>query len=173
MSEIRIIDTAAGRACLKRTARKTLAISVLAVGNVTGRMAWGALQDRFGARPTTLLSLGLTALSLLLMLPARGQASLFLGAAGFLGFCYGGALSLYAAQAAHVYGNHVVGRVYSTAMLAHGLAAIAGPALGGLLVDATGDFTVTLLLAALVAAAGVAGYGAFTGTGHQTAQTAA
>lgn len=34
MSEIRTIDTAAGRACLKRTARKTLAISVLPDGSL-------------------------------------------------------------------------------------------------------------------------------------------
>lgn len=140
----------------------TLAISALAVGNVSGRILWGAIQDRIGPRPATLLSLGLITLSLLSLLVARGHAGAFLVQSVFVGFCYGGSLSLYAAQTAATYGAERVGSVYSLAILFHGVAAIIAPAVGGQGFDRTGSFALPILLAAAVGLAGLAGYAALT-----------
>jgi MFS transporter, OFA family, oxalate/formate antiporter len=140
------------------TAAAALAISALAVGNVSGRILWGAVQDRIGPRPASLLSLASIALSLLALLVGRGNTTAFLAESVFAGFCYGGSLSLYAAQTAAVYGAERVGTVYSLVMLSHGAAALLAPAAGGIGFDLTGSFAAPILLASATACTGFAGY---------------
>lgn len=136
----------------------TASISALAAGNITGRMAWGALQDRWGAGRITVLSLLGCGASVLLLAAAGGRGPAFLAAAALVGFCYGGTLSIYAAQAAHLYGVHAVGSVYAAALLLHGAAALAAPPLAGWLVDRTGGYGWPIALAAATGAAGAWGY---------------
>lgn len=136
----------------------TLAISLFALGNILGRLAWGALQDQWGARRTALLSLALIALSPLLFLVHRSGLQAFGWASAFCGFCYGGSLALYVAQAAATYGSRNVGSVYPWALLAHGAAAIVGPFVGGGCVDLSGSFVSSLVLAFALGATGLIAY---------------
>jgi OFA family oxalate/formate antiporter-like MFS transporter len=129
------------------------AIGSLAVGNATGRIAWGWISDRIGypAIPGSLLFLCLALCSLF----AAGVAPVaFVIAAGLVGFGFGACFVLYAAQVATLYGVFEVGRLYPLLFLTYGLAGIGGPLLGGLLHDWTGSYMAPISVSAVVAAAG-------------------
>ena len=76
----------------------------------------------------------------------------------FLGFCYGGSLSLYAAQAAQHFGVRQFGSTYPIVVLGHGAAALTGPAIMGWTRDLTGSFNTGIILIVVVGVAGIAGY---------------
>jgi len=137
-------------------ATATLAISALALGSFTGRIAWGAFQDRMGTRRATLLSLGMVGVSLLALFAGRGSGTAFLIQSVFVGFCYGGSLALYTSQISVFYGSAQFGRIYSLVIQAHGLAAIIAPATGGAGFDLLGGMDAPIGLAAGVAFAGLA-----------------
>jgi MFS transporter, OFA family, oxalate/formate antiporter len=131
----------------------TAAISTLAVGNAAGRLTWGSIHDRLGSKvlPVSLLFIGAAVAGMLLV---GHVANSLLVLSLLVGFGYGAALVLYAAQAAQVWGPAHVGRVYPMIMLFHGGAAMLGPALAGHIVDVTGSYGPALILAAAVAALG-------------------
>lgn len=138
------------------------AIGILGAGNASGRIGWGALQDRFGFRVTTLTCLSLAALASGLFLLVRDNGWVFVAISGFLGFCFGGSLSLYAAQSAQHFGILRFGSTYPVVMLAHGAAALTGPTIMGWTNDLTGSFSTGILIAFAVGIAGVVGYAWFT-----------
>jgi OFA family oxalate/formate antiporter-like MFS transporter len=142
-----------GIACGLSSEAAAAAISALAVGNATGRIAWGWISDRIGypAIPGSLLFLCLALCSLF----AAGVAPVaFVIAAGLVGFGFGACFVLYAAQVATLYGVFEVGRLYPLLFLTYGLAGIGGPLLGGLLHDWTGSYMAPISVSAVVAAAG-------------------
>ncbi len=129
------------------------AISALAVGNTTGRIAWGWIFDRIGypAIPGSLLFLGI---ALGTLIAAGVSPVAFVVAAILVGFGFGACFVLYAAQVAARYGGSEVGRVYPLLFLAYGVAGISGPLLGGMLHDWTGSYLWPITVSAAVAAAG-------------------
>ncbi len=131
----------------------TLGISFFALGNTFGRLAWGGLFDRYGSPliPFSLLFLGV---ALVLLLVVRWVPAAFPLGAFLVGFGFGACFVLYAAQVASRYGADQVSRVYPLIFLAHGVAGISGPALGGLLYDYTGSYVWSLGLGILVLAFG-------------------
>jgi len=129
------------------------AIGALAVGNATGRIAWGWISDRIGY-PAIPASLLLLCLALGALLAAGTAPVAFAGAAFLVGFGFGACFVLYAAQVAARYGVIEVGRVYPVLFLTYGLAGIIGPLVGGLLHDWTGRYSVPIVASAVVAAAG-------------------
>lgn len=134
-----------------------LSISAFAAGSGGGRIVWGLLADRLGCRRAALLSLAAIAASPLLLLAGRTEAT-FLAAALLAGFCYGSSFAIYPAQVAELWGARVMGTVYALVMVAHGLAAEAGPGTAGLLFDLTDSFAPALVLAAGSAAVGWVAY---------------
>jgi OFA family oxalate/formate antiporter-like MFS transporter len=133
----------------------TAAISLFALGNASGRLAWGWLFDRFGYSviPLSLMFLGAT---LTLLLVARLAPAAFAASAFFVGFGFGACFVLYAAQVALRYGAEQVASVYPLVFLAHGVAGITGPPLGGYLYDCTRSY-----VWALVAGIAVLAFGAW------------
>jgi OFA family oxalate/formate antiporter-like MFS transporter len=131
----------------------TAAISVLAVGNASGRLSWGGVHDRWGARvlPISLVFLAAAVLGMLGLGRAPGA---FLPLALAVGLGYGAALVVYVAQAAQVWGAGRLGRVYPFVMLFHGAGALVGPALAGALLDRSGSFAPALIMGGAVALAG-------------------
>lgn len=131
----------------------TVAISFFALGNASGRLAWGWLFDRFGypVIPLSLLFLGATLALLLVVrfLPAAFSASAFL-----VGFGFGACFVVYAAQVALRYGADQVASVYPLVFLAHGVAGITGPPLGGFLYDCTRSYVWALVAGIVVLAFG-------------------
>jgi len=133
----------------------TASISALAVGNGAGRIAWGMIHDQVRNRSTVLLLLVAVVLSVLIFSAGGLGRSIFLVAAFVLGFCYGGALAVFASEAAAVYGIHVMGSVYPFALLFHGAAAIIAAPITGLGVDLTGSYWPGIGLSLAVAVIGL------------------
>lgn len=140
-----------------------LAVSALAVGNASGRIAWGFIFDRLGRRRSTMTLQALIAASVAVLLaPAlaplgpAARAAAFIAAAAFVGFCYGGCFAVYPGSVAQLYGPEIMGTVYPMVLFAHGISAIFGPYLGGLARDLTGSFVPALAVSLAVALAGLA-----------------
>jgi len=132
----------------------TAAISLFALGNASGRLAWGWLFDRFGY-PVIPLSLGFLGAALALLLVVRFAPAAFSASAFLVGFGFGACFVLYAAQVALHYGAEQVAGVYPLVFLAHGVAGITGPPLGGFLYDCTRSYVWAIVAGMAVLAFGV------------------
>lgn len=127
----------------------TLGISVLAIGNVMGRITWGTIIDKIGtiAIPLSLLMLGLAAV--LFLVPSSPM--IFLAAAVLTGFSFGSCFVLYATETAHLFGPSAVGRIYPYIYLAYGVSGIIGPSAGGWIYEISGSYTGAILMAIALA----------------------
>lgn len=130
------------------------AVSVFAMANAAGRIAWGWIFDRL--RPSAVLRLNLLSQTAVI----AGVSFLvhdtptFIAFAALAGFNYGGMLVLYASTSARRWGVGHVGQVYGLLFTANILAAPA-PVLAGFSFDAFGSFipAFAALAAAMVGAA--------------------
>lgn len=131
----------------------TWSVGAFALGNAAGRILWGRLADRIG-QTSIPWSLALLA-GALLSLWASTTPGALLVASALLGVCFGAAFVVHAAQVARDHGPAGLGLVYPWVFLCYGLAGIAGPAMGGWIADAFGDYRLATLVAAAVAATAV------------------
>lgn len=126
-----------------------LGVSVFAIANAVGRIAWGALFDRTSNGTAVRINLIAQACVFLaspwLLMSEPG----FLVLAVAAGFNYGGVLVLYASTVTHVWGAGRVGQVYGMLFSANIVAAPA-PVLAGLWYDATKNFWGFLIAVAVV-----------------------
>lgn len=130
-----------------------LGVSIFALGNATGRIAWGWILDRTGWHAIPLSLVGLAAATFLLH-PVAHVGPLFLLLCGVVGFGFGACFVVYAGYMAGEYGLHRFGSVYPFVFLGYGFSGIAGPSMGGWLVDLSGSHLAGTLVAAMVALLG-------------------
>jgi OFA family oxalate/formate antiporter-like MFS transporter len=119
-----------------------LGVSFLALGNSTGRLIWGSLMDKLGQKAIP-LSLAVMSGGFLLLLISPGIAGgqvLFLIAVVITGFQFGASLVLYGAFTERHFGSGAISTVYPLIFTAYGLAALVGPAVGGMIYDALGSY---------------------------------
>jgi OFA family oxalate/formate antiporter-like MFS transporter len=125
------------------------AVSVFAVANALGRVAWGLIFDR--AKASIVIQANLIGQALILFCSfyiLRSDTGLLVFA--FLtGFSYGGVLVLYASTSARLWGSLNVGQIYSLLFSANIPAAIS-PILAGYGYDYLGSFTFPLILSAIL-----------------------
>lgn len=135
-------------------AEATAGVSAFALGNAAGRVSWGLFYDRRGfiAVPFSLLFLAIVTLALLLTF----HPIYFLIICVAIGFNFGANQVLYAAEVATRFGPGTVAGVYPVLSLAYGVSGIAGAPTGGYIADLTGRFAPAIVLAALIALAGLA-----------------
>ena len=127
-------------------------ISAFAIGNASGRIAWGWFADRIDER---IISIKLLALGIPLALLAWVDSPIAFIAVSFgVGFAFGACFVIYAAQVASRYGPARVGGIYPVVFLAYGAAAVAGPTLGGWLYDSISSYGPAIALSC-----GVVGFG--------------
>jgi MFS transporter, OFA family, oxalate/formate antiporter len=132
------------------------AVSLFALANAMGRVAWGAFFDRFTAVPTLQANLLLqSALLLASPLILIGSTGLLIFAA-LAGFNYGGILVLYASSTARIWGTEHVGQVYGWLFSANIPAAIF-PVLAGYGYDRWQSFTIPLSVIAIMLLAAIFG----------------
>jgi len=118
---------------------------VIAGGNMLGGLAAGWLTDRFAARPVLIGMAAGSAVATALAVVAT-TASQTIACLSLVGFAYGAIIAVYPVAAAS---SRSFGRVFT----AWGVAGLIGPWMAGALYDATGDYTVALLIAAAASAA--------------------
>jgi MFS transporter, OFA family, oxalate/formate antiporter len=133
-------------------------VTALSIGNASGRIAWGVLQDHIGDIRTGALLFCAIFISIVLIPVGASSSTLFLAAAFFVGFSFGGCLSIFAAQTAHHFGAERLGSVYPFVMLFHGIGALIGPWVTGFGFDRYGSYTLGITCAAISALLGLLFY---------------
>jgi MFS family permease len=113
--------------------------SVEGLAGMAGRVGFGVLGDRFGAKRVLVLGLLIQALAALGYVFARNLAG-FYAAAGLFGFIYAGVMPLYAVLARENFPMRMMGTVIGGTAMAGSLGMATGPVAGGLIYDAVGGY---------------------------------
>jgi MFS family permease len=120
-----------------------LAVSIYSVegfAGLGGRIAFGLLGDKFGAKRILVIGLLVQALGALGYLAAR-DLSTFYAAGALFGFVYAGTMPLYAAIARENFPLRMMGTVIGGISMAGSLGMATGPVAGGLIYDSIGSYT--------------------------------
>jgi MFS family permease len=113
--------------------------SVEGLAGMCGRIAFGILGDRFGAKPTLVVGLLAQAFGALAYFFVRELAAFYAVAAMF-GFIYAGVMPLYAVLARENFPLRMMGTVIGGTAMAGSLGMAIGPVAGGLIYDTTGSY---------------------------------
>ena len=120
-----------------------VAVSIYSVegfAGLGGRVAFGLLGDRFGAKQVLVLALLAQALGALGYLAASDLGTFYAVAAVF-GFIYAGTMPLYAAIARENFPLRMMGTVIGGTAMAGSLGMAIGPLAGGLIYDTLASYT--------------------------------
>ena len=114
--------------------------SVEGLAGMGGRVAFGLLGDRFGAKQILVLGLLTQAFGALAYVLASDLVSFYTVAAVF-GFIYAGVMPLYAVLARENFPQRMMGTVIGGTAMAGGLGMALGPLAGGLIYDTFASYT--------------------------------
>jgi len=114
--------------------------SVEGLAGMGGRIGFGLLGDRFGAKRILVLGLLAQAFGALAYVFARGLGEFYTVAALF-GFIYAGVMPLYAVLARENFPLRMMGTVIGGTAMAGSLGMALGPLAGGLIYDALASYT--------------------------------
>jgi MFS family permease len=122
-----------------------------------GRLLFGVLADKFGAKPVLVAGLLVQAFAAVSYL-AVNQLGGFYAVAIVFGAAYGGTMPLYAALAREAFGARILGTVLGAATMVSSLGMALGPFIGGWLYDRFGSYAWLYIgsMMAGLAAAGIA-----------------
>ncbi len=113
--------------------------SVEGLAGMGGRVAFGILGDRLGAKRVLAAGLGLQAFGALAFMFVNQLTGFYIAAAAF-GFIYAGVMPLYAVLARENFPLRLMGLVIGGTSMAGSLGMAAGPLAGGLIFDYTGSY---------------------------------
>lgn len=126
--------------------------SLSMVGNITGKLALGSINDRFGARTMTLFGMVVVAAAFLLLLDSGRTAMVYVGS-----FLLGTGMSMTSVAspllARDLFGTQRYSLVLSRLSFGQSLLSALGIPIIGVLYDATGSFFYSLLLGIVCCAA--------------------
>ncbi len=124
-----------------------LAISLISIGNALGRVAGGALHDRFKSS-TIKIVLSMVSLSSLLLLAGNVTGgAIFLAIILFVGISYGGMIANIPSQVADEYGHENFGMIYPIVFLVHGVTAVIAAPFGGYIFDRYNTYRPAIMMA--------------------------
>jgi OFA family oxalate/formate antiporter-like MFS transporter len=122
------------------------AVTILALFNALGRLAWGFAGSVVEGKKIILVSLISTTIVIIAAPFLVKSTATFYLFTMLAGFNYSACLVLYAAEVAHQYGTEKMGTVYSTLFLSNGIAGFVSPTLAGKIFDITGSYTPAFLI---------------------------
>ena len=127
------------------------------VAGLGGRLLFGVLADKYGAKPVLVVGLLVQAFAAVSYL-AVNQLGGFYAVALVFGAAYGGTMPLYAALAREAFGPRILGTVLGAATLLSSMGMALGPFAGGWLYDHFGSYAWLYVGSMMVglAAAGIA-----------------
>jgi len=129
--------------------RSLIAISLFAVGNAVGRIAWGHSFDRLGYKSIPLSLIGLAVVCMLLFLELP-QWILLLDIL-LIGFFFGANFVIYASAIERHFGQTLFSTLYPICFIAYGIAGFIAPGIGGYFFDLTGSFRISLAISVVLA----------------------
>jgi len=113
--------------------------SVEGLGGMGGRIAFGLLGDRFGAKHVLVAGLFAQAFGALAYVFVR-ELTAFYAVAALFGFIYAGTMPLYSVLARENFPLRMMGTVIGGSAMAGSLGMSTGPVLGGLIYDTFGNY---------------------------------
>jgi MFS transporter, OFA family, oxalate/formate antiporter len=119
----------------------------MAIANVAGRVFWGA--DYIGRGPTFAVLFGIQAVMFFMLAGMASLAAVMLACSLIL-FCYGGGFGTMPSFSADFFGTRHMGANYGILLTAWGMAGIAGPVFAAQMKDATGSYSGSLPLVAVI-----------------------
>ena len=131
--------------------------SMEGVAGLGGRLLFGVLADKYGAKPVLVVGLLVQAFAAVSYL-AVNQLGGFYAVALVFGAAYGGTMPLYAALAREAFGPRILGTVLGAATMLSSMGMALGPFAGGWLYDHFGSYAWLYVGSMMVglAAAGIA-----------------
>ena len=138
------------------TAAATMVVSILALFNVTGRVAAGWMSDRIGRINTLRCALGLSIVGLfLLSMAGVGKEVQFYIGISIVGLCFGSIMGVYPGFTADQFGAKNNSVNYGIMFVGFAAAGLLGPILMSRLLASTGAYTSAFLVAAVLSVAGL------------------
>lgn len=126
-----------------------LAVSLIALGNMSGGLIAGWLADRINLKILlTLLPMASALIAALLSITTSPQ--IFLFGLAIMGLCYGAVIAIYPVVVLAMFGTLASSRIYGKVFTAWGLAGLFAPWLAGYLFDLSGNYQLSLRIACLV-----------------------
>ena len=127
-------------ACGLTTMAAVSIYSLEGLAGLGGRIVWGVLADRIGAKPVLIAGLFVQALAAGAFMYAR-QIEHFYVIAAIFGFAYGGVMPLYAVLARDYFGQRILGTILGAATMLSAFGMALGPVIGGWIFDTYGRYT--------------------------------
>lgn len=109
------------------------------IASLVGRIVFGVIGDRFGARPALIGGLLLQAFSIQLYLYVRSPEA-FYALATLFGLSYGGVMPLYAVLTRDFFGARIMGTVFGAIATCSTIGMAIGPWVGGKVFDTMGSY---------------------------------
>jgi len=122
-------------------------LSLMGAACIPGRLVMGVVSDRLGRKLALIICVLALAGAMIWLIWARSLWSLYAYAVVF-GFFHSGQGPSAAALISDTFGTISLGKVFGLLEMGFGIGAALGPAVGGLIYDATGYYTVAFLLGA-------------------------
>ncbi|MGM0365439.1 MAG: MFS transporter [Actinomycetota bacterium] len=132
----------------------TLAISMLSIGNFSGRIFWGRLTDVIGTEKSIIYAQLSLAVSVFLLIFLGGDNIGLALLAFFVGTGFGSNFVLFASEVCHHYGIKNLGGVYPFVHLSYGISGIIAPIAGGFFFDVWNTYLYSVAIASCFALAG-------------------
>ena len=105
------------------------------LANGIGRIAWGTLSDKLGAKNSIVIMTATQGVLVFLFQYMAGTTGLLYLGATLIGFNFGGNFALFPVITAGTFGAKNIGQNYGWVFLAYGIGGIVGPIMGGKLGD--------------------------------------
>jgi len=133
------------------------ALAIYSIFNGVGRITWGTISHKLGAKGSISLMAALQAAMMFLLFKMGASPWTLIAAAGWIGFNFGGNFVLFPLITAESFGSKFIGSNYGAVFTAYGIGGIIGPVLAGVVKDTMGTFTPAFVAAgvACLAAAGI------------------
>ncbi len=129
-------------------------IAVYSLFNWGGRIGCGIISDKFGSRSILILMFVIQVIVFVSFKYFTAEIPLFVGTA-FVGFTFGGMLTIFPAITANTFGIKNLGVNYGLVFTAWGGGGVFGPLVGGIVRDLTGTYEISYIISAVLSVVGI------------------
>ena len=135
-----------------------LIVSIIAIGNTSGRLIFGAVSDKLGTNKTLIIMTILVSVCSLICFFAIKNESLivFVILAVIIAMCYGGSMGVYPALTSMTFGIKHNGVNYGIMFIGFALGSYFGPVIANSLFEASSSYALSLLVVSIL---GIVGFG--------------
>ena len=130
-----------------------LLVVLLAIFNALGRVSGGVLSDKIGRTTSMLIFFLIQAVNMFLFSYYQSVPLLVTGTA-IAGWAYGALFALFPAATGDFFGMKNFGVNYGLIFCGWGVGGVVGPLLGGFVADATGTYSISYVVSAIMLIAG-------------------